>query len=325
MQEATPDFRSNQYLFFLITFSIVTVFTVGYSVLFHQCGIDFVSSSAAILALLYFLYVIAGFLTKRITLLFRLGVLTLEATFFIYSFYTGGIQSSYVYGFIIPSLIPFFYKPHFDRYLFIGLSLLCVISQFYLSQLGLAQNLLAEKDQLIHSFIVVLLVFLTVYTYILLFRQVVIQKNRKLSQMLKEQNETNQKLIQSEKMASLGVLSAGVAHEINNPLNFIKNGAAALSVKLEKSPENQAFIDAIHQGIQRISSIVGSMNHFSRTTDSMDEEFDLNEVVRNCLVILQHKMKFKVEVKTEFSKGSLFLRGNEGKVHQAISKHSFEL
>lgn len=139
---------------------------------------------------------------------------------------------------------------------------------------------------------------------------------------MKELQETTQKLIQSEKMASLGMLSAGVAHEINNPLNFIKGGIEILEdgLKDEKELKFEAApsIHVVKEGLNRASVIVNSLNHFSRRTDSMNEKCDINEILYNSLVMLQPKLKYKGSVIKELSEDELVLRGNEGKLHQAF-------
>ncbi len=139
---------------------------------------------------------------------------------------------------------------------------------------------------------------------------------------MRDLQETTHKLIQSEKMASLGMLSAGVAHEINNPLNFIKGGVEILEdgLKEEKTLKFEAApsIHVIKEGLKRATIIVNSLNHFSRRTDSMDETCDLNEILENCLVMLQPKLKYKGEVVKALDPKKLTLTGNEGKLHQAF-------
>lgn len=311
--------KDNQYLFFLITFSIVAVCTIGFSFYFSFCGMDQLARITAKLALAYFALLILSLFVSRIVILFRAGLITLIATFCFYTFFTGGIDSPYVFGFIIPSLIPFFYKPHIDRYVFIGISIICVIVQFYLSKHGIVRSDLNPADKSTHSLVVAIMVFSAVYTYIILLRGVIVRKNKMLRNSLKEIRSTTQKLIESEKMASLGLMSAGVAHEINNPLNFIKGGAIALSMQLGDRDETKPILSAIEEGVNRVSSIINSMSHFSRSTEAMDEPCNIHETVNNCLIMLEHTLKYKVKVTKKYGKiQDPAILGNAGKLHQAI-------
>lgn len=148
--------------------------------------------------------------------------------------------------------------------------------------------------------------------------------NDELAKALENLKTTQQQLLKSEKMASLGVLSAGIGHEINNPLNFIQNGLSALIQELNNSKFNQGienikpYIDIINDGVNRAGKIVKSLSHFSRQQMSMDEKCDLHEIVDNCLEILKNNLKHKVSVSKEYQEGNAIIKGNEGRLHQAF-------
>ena len=138
----------------------------------------------------------------------------------------------------------------------------------------------------------------------------------------KELKETQNLLIVSEKMASLGVLAAGVGHEINNPLNYVKNGVRALSKKLFKENQEIAeslktYMDIVNQGVDRASKIVLSLSQYSRTGADDYEFCDVGAIIENCLEILGNKIR-QVNVVTKFSEQKELIQGNEGRLHQVF-------
>ncbi len=153
--------------------------------------------------------------------------------------------------------------------------------------------------------------------------------NRKLAENLKEKREalkelrkTQSQLVEAEKMASLGVLSAGVGHEINNPLNFIRGGVTGLTHHLTKYEEHddsiESYLELINKGVDRATGIVRSLSHFSRTGTNMNERCDIHEIIDNCLVILQNKLKNRIEVIKDFTGESTKRLGNDGRLHQVF-------
>ncbi len=135
--------------------------------------------------------------------------------------------------------------------------------------------------------------------------------------------QTQNKLIEAEKMASLGVLAAGIAHEINNPLNFINGGAVALEsiIKVnepEKFNEAEPLFDAIKTGVQRAAEIVTSLNLYSRRDDLPGSECRIHSIIDNCLVMLNNEIKYKARVVKEYSSDTLIVFGNEGRLHQVF-------
>ncbi len=142
-----------------------------------------------------------------------------------------------------------------------------------------------------------------------------------LEETLKKLESTQEQLIESEKMASLGTLTAGIAHEINNPLNFILGGITGLDRYLSKQDLSQeedikVLIDAIHTGIERISTIIKSLGKYSDVnTDNVN--CDINKVLDDCLIILHNQHKNKVEIKKNYVEKPVVF-ANEGRLHQVF-------
>ncbi len=144
-----------------------------------------------------------------------------------------------------------------------------------------------------------------------------------LEATLEDLKKTQNRLVQAEKMASLGVLSAGIGHEINNPLNFILGGVKGLTNELEKGSKSLAektkpFVEVINEGVGRASQIVKSLGHFSHQGGAMDDHVDLHDIVENCLVILSNKLKNHIVIKKEYGGDLPAIRGSSGKLHQVF-------
>ena len=149
------------------------------------------------------------------------------------------------------------------------------------------------------------------------------QQKEELVSTLNELESAQEQLIHSEKMASLGVLASGVAHEINNPLNFIKGGSIGLENFIaEELPEKletiKPLLNGINEGVKRATSIVTSLNHYSREGSGTEEVCDIHTIIDNCLVMLKNQTKNRIKIKKQFCEEVYNLNGNEGRLHQVI-------
>lgn len=151
------------------------------------------------------------------------------------------------------------------------------------------------------------------------------RQKQKLDMALDELKHTQMQMVQSEKMASLGILTSGIAHEINNPLNFIQSGLYALELTIEEASiqkevvnDLQSIIEKMNIGVKRSSAIVKSLNMFSRKDSHVIRKCNIHEIIDNTLLILNHEIKGKCEVHKFFTDQKYVLEGNDENLHQVF-------
>jgi two-component system, NtrC family, sensor kinase len=167
-------------------------------------------------------------------------------------------------------------------------------------------------------------------------KKLIEDKNTELNKLLVDLREAQQQLVMAEKMASLGQLTAGVAHEINNPINFVSANIKPLKEdladivecinryesviqenKLEdlfsgvqqfknktdiafSMKEIQDLLRGIEEGANRTSEIVKGLRNFSRLDQNVIKKANLNEGIESTLTLLHSTYKDKVEIQKDY-------------------------
>src|ERR1035437_1262321 len=126
-------------------------------------------------------------------------------------------------------------------------------------------------------------------------------------------------LAQADKLSSIGLLAAGVAHEINTPLAVISSYAQMLSKQLKGDQKLGPVLDKITQQSFRAAEIANGLLHFSRTSTTEVRETDLNQVIRDTLALLEHQFKTaQIGVDLDLAEQLPPIHGNPGKLQQVF-------
>ena len=181
------------------------------------------------------------------------------------------------------------------------------------------------------------------------------EMNDSLAETLEDLKSAQQQLIQSEKLASLGQLTAGIAHELNNPINFVTSSAQSLkrdfadlkevietvsvlqpmSDKLSDElkvviqrmkdlditftlKEIDELLAGVVDGAERTAEIVSGLRIFSRMDGNQSSEANINELLTSTLIILRSNLKDEADVLTEFSENLPNINCQPGKLNQVF-------
>src|SRR5208283_2182122 len=134
-----------------------------------------------------------------------------------------------------------------------------------------------------------------------------------------ERIELESQLSQAEKLSSVGLLAAGVAHEVNTPLAVISSYAQMLSKQVHGDEKQSGLLEKITRQTFRASEIVNSLLDFSRTSSTEFSNVDLNRVIQDTLTLLDHQFKTaRVKVQAELQPELPAIYGNTGKLQQVF-------
>lgn len=127
------------------------------------------------------------------------------------------------------------------------------------------------------------------------------KQNQALESTIEQLKETESQLVQTEKLASLGRMSAGIIHEINNPLNFATTGLYTLRNKgkylvPEQQEEYAEVLKDVEEGIKRVKTIVSDLRMFTHPETESRDQVEVADVVGSALRFLANEWKDRVQI-----------------------------
>jgi signal transduction histidine kinase len=150
------------------------------------------------------------------------------------------------------------------------------------------------------------------------------KQNVALTTAIEQIKETETQLVQSEKLASLGRLSAGIIHEINNPLNFTMTGLFTLRNKGKHLPpeqrgEYEEILNDIEEGLKRVRNIVSDLRTFTHPGGGTGEPVDVAEVVGASLRFLAGEWKDVVHIEQNLPPNQLVWANRNKLIHVLVN------
>ena len=134
-----------------------------------------------------------------------------------------------------------------------------------------------------------------------------------------DRDELERQLVQADKLSSIGLLAAGVAHEVNTPLAVISTYAQMLAKQISEDEQKSKLLDKIAKQTFRASEIVNSLLSFSRTSTTEFVELDIGKVIQETLSLVEHQLrKSAIEVKLDMQPALPPVKGNAGKLQQVF-------
>lgn len=126
-------------------------------------------------------------------------------------------------------------------------------------------------------------------------------------------------MIQTEKMASLGTLAAGIAHEINNPIAGLKNCIRRMLKNPENIEQNKKYLELMEDATDKIAKVERGMLAYARKEDLVFTDIDCREVIEKALLLLEFKLqKYNIVLEKDLGKPVPLIKGSFNQLEQVI-------
>jgi signal transduction histidine kinase len=150
------------------------------------------------------------------------------------------------------------------------------------------------------------------------------RQNQALETTIGQLKETEAQLVQSEKLASLGRMSAGIIHEINNPLNFATTGLFTLRKRTNAlapafQAECQGILLDVEEGLKRVQNIISDLRMFTHPDTGGREAVPTAEVVAAALRFLSNEWKDKVDIQQKLPEAQTVLANKNRLIHVLVN------
>jgi signal transduction histidine kinase len=156
------------------------------------------------------------------------------------------------------------------------------------------------------------------------YQREVTKQNQTLESTIEQLKDTETQLVQTEKLASLGRMSAGIIHEINNPLNFATTGLFTLRNKgkylaPEQQEEYAEILKDVEEGIKRVRTIVSDLRMFTHPETESRDQVEVAEVVKASLRFLSNEWKDRVRIEQNLSEHQTIWANKNKLIHVLVN------
>jgi C4-dicarboxylate-specific signal transduction histidine kinase len=152
----------------------------------------------------------------------------------------------------------------------------------------------------------------------------VTKQKQVLESTIEQLKETETQLVQTEKLASLGRMSAGIIHEINNPLNFATTGLFTLRNKgkhlaPDQQEEYEEILKDVEEGLKRVKTIVSDLRMFTHPETESRDQVEVPEVVAAALRFLSNEWKDKVRIEQRLAEQQTVWANKNKLIHVLVN------
>lgn len=135
----------------------------------------------------------------------------------------------------------------------------------------------------------------------------------------KELEMTYTKFIETEKLASIGMLAAGVAHEINNPIAGLQSCIRRIKINPDNYIQNEKYIEMMAEATDKIENVVRNLLDYTRSEDTYEEKIHIHEIIEKAILLLAYRFeKYQIVIRNQINMNLPLINGSRNKLEQVF-------